>query len=121
MDLDVHACIHDFEAALIKTIGRWFRCKHHIGCFFYWKQALHGKMVHMKFNSEVIKETLPMFVFLTVVEKGDIRKGVEYIRLKDDMILFDRYLEEYFIPFWLQQRMKDMYNYNYNEDWKKDM
>ncbi len=53
--------VHDFEAALIKTIGRWFRCKHHIGYFFHWKQALHGKMVDMKFNSEVIKETLPMF------------------------------------------------------------
>ena len=84
----------------------------------------------MKFNSEVIKETLSMFDFITVVEKGHIRKGIEYIRenaikgvklKKDDRIMFDRYLDEYFIPFWLQQRMKDMYNYNDNEDWKKDM
>ncbi len=87
-------------------------------------------MVDMKFTSEVIKETLPMFDFSTMVEKGDIRKVVEYIResankgvklKKDDRILFDRYLDEYFIPFWLQQRMKDMYNYNDSEDWKKDM
>ncbi len=113
------------EAALIKTIVRWFRCKHHIGCFFHWKQAFCGKMVDMKFNSEVIKDTLAIFDFLTVVEKGHIRKGVEYIRenanksvklKKDDRILFDRYLDEYFIPFWLQQRMKDMYNYNDSED-----
>ena len=127
---DVHACMHDFEAALIKTIGMWFRCKHQIGCFFHWKQALRGKMVDMKFNSEVIKETLPMFDFLTVVKKGHIRKGVECIQenankviklKKDDRILFGTYLDEYFIPFWLQQRMKDMYNYNDSEDWKKDM
>ena len=84
----------------------------------------------MKFDSIVIKETLPMFDFLTVVEKGHIQKGVEYIRhcahtcgllKKADRILFDRYLDEYFILFWLQQRMKDMYNYNDSGDWKKDM
>ena len=84
----------------------------------------------MKFDSNVIKEILPMFDFLTVVEKGHIRKGVEYIRdcaskcgvlKKSDRILFDQYIDEYFIPFWLQQRMKDMYNYNDSEDWKKDM
>ena len=48
--------------------------------FFHWKQALHGKMVDMKFEHNVIKETLPVFDFLTVVEKGHIQKGVEYIR-----------------------------------------
>ncbi len=84
----------------------------------------------MKFEDDVIKETLPMFDFLTVVEKGRIQKGVEYIRecankcgllKKADRILFDRYIDKYFIPFWLQQRMRDMYNYNGSEDWKKDM
>ena len=79
-ELDVHACMHDFEAALIKTIGRWFRCKHHIGCFFHWKQALRRKMADTKFDNDFIKEILPMFDFVTVVEKGDIRKGVEFIR-----------------------------------------
>ena len=86
--------------------------------------------MHMKFESNIIKETLPMFDFLTVVEKRNIRKGVEYIRecankcgllKKADRILFDRYLDEYFIPFWLQQRMQDMYNYNDSSDWKMDM
>ncbi len=110
-------CMHNFEAALIKSIGRWFRCKHHIGCFFHWKQALHGKTVDMKFEDNVIKETLPMFDFLTVVEKGHIQKGVEYIResankcgllKKADRILVDRYIDEYFILFWLKQGMKDM-------------
>ena len=84
----------------------------------------------MKFESNIIKETLPMFDFLTVVEKRNIRKGVEYIRecakkcgllKKADRILFDRYLDEYFIPFWLQQRMQDMYDYNDRADWKKDI
>ena len=130
VDLDVHTCMHDFEVALIKLVDRWFKCKHHIGCFFHWKQALRGKMVDMKFDSNVIKEILPMFDFLTVVEKGHIHKGVEYIRdcaskcgllKKSDRILLDQYIDEYFIPFWLQQRMKDMYNYNDSEDWKKDM
>ena len=83
----------------------------------------------MKFDNDVIKEILLMFDFLTVVEKGDIRKGVEFIRenvnmgvklTKDDRIMFERYLDDYFIPFWLQQRMK-VYNYNDTEDWKTDM
>ncbi len=69
-------------------------------------------------------------IFLTVIDKGDIRKGVEFIRenvnkgvklKKDDRIMFERYLDDYFISFWLQQRMKNMYNYNDNEDWKTDM
>ena len=84
----------------------------------------------MKFDNDVIKEILPMFDFLTVIDKGDIRKGVEFIRenvtkgvklKKDDRIMFERYLDDYFIPFWLQQRMKNMYNYNDNEGWKTDM
>ncbi len=84
----------------------------------------------MKFDNDIIKEILPMFDVLTVIDKGDIRKGVEFIRenvnkgvklKKDDRIMFERYLDDYFIPFWLQQRMKDMYNYNDTEDRKTDM
>ena len=84
----------------------------------------------MKFDNDIIKEILPMYDFLTVIDKGDIREGVEFIRdnvtkgvklKKDDRIMFERYLDDYFIPFWLQQRMKNMYNYNDNEDWKTDM
>ena len=95
MELDVHACMHDFEAALIKSIGRWFKCKHHIGCFFHWKQALQGKMVDMKFESNIIKETLPMFDFLTVVEKRNIRKGVEYIRECVNNVVYSKKWTEY--------------------------
>ena len=82
----------------------------------------------MKFDNDIIKEILPMFDVLTVIDKGDIRKGVEFIRKnvtkgvklkKDNRIMFERYLDDYIIPFWLQQRMKDMYNYNDSEDWKR--
>ena len=84
----------------------------------------------MKFDNDIIKEILPMYDFLTVIDKGDIREGVEFIRdnvtkgvklKKDDRIMFARYLDDYFIPLWLQQRMKDMYNFNDDEDWKTDM
>ena len=53
--------------------------------FFPWKQALHGKMVDMKFDSDIIKEVLPMFDFLTVVEKGHIQKGAEHKRVCKQM------------------------------------
>ncbi len=71
-----------------------------------------------------------MLDFSTVIDMGNIRKGVGFIRdnvtkgvklQKDDRIMFERYLDDYFIPFWLQKRMKDMQNYNDNEDWKTDM
>ena len=69
------------------------------------------------------KESFQCFNFLTVIEKGDIRKGDEFMRenvnkgvklKKDDRIMFERYLDDYFIPFWLQQRMKNMYTYTDN-------
>ena len=34
----------------------------------------------MKFDNDIIKEILPMFDVLTVIDKVDIRKGVEFIR-----------------------------------------
>ncbi len=68
---------HDFEAALKMTIEKWLRCKHYIGCFFYRKHSLHGKLIHMKFDRDVFKEILHMFDFLIVVYKQDIRRGVD--------------------------------------------
>ena len=48
------------------------------------------------------------------VNKGKILKH-------DDKIMLDRYLDDYFILFWLQRKMKDMCNYNDNEGWKRDV
>lgn len=87
-------------------------------------------MVEMKFEFEVISEILPMMDFLTIVPKTDIRNGIEYIR---DQVLkekrykkqirmdFEKFLDEYFIPFWTQRKLVEMYNYNDDEDWKRDM
>ena len=68
-----------------------------------------------------------MMDFLTVVPKTEIRNGIEYIReqvlkekryKKQVCIDFEKFLDEYFIPFWTQTKLVEMYNYNDNEDWK---
>ncbi len=126
----MHSVMHDFEKALINSCERWFACDYHLGCFFHWKQAIRKKMVEMKFDFDIISGILPMMDFLTVVPKTDIRNGIEYIRdrvlkekryKKQVRIDFERFLDEYFIPFWTQRKLVDMYNYNDDEDWKREM
>ena len=104
--VDVLGVMHDFEYALVNSIDRWFKCDYHLGCFFHWKQAIRHNLIEWGFKKESVKLLLPMFDFLTVVEKGDIRKGVEFIRdyvtkgvklKKDGRIMFERYLDYYFI------------------------
>jgi hypothetical protein len=55
---------------------------------------------------------LPLFDFLTVVDKEDIEKGVEYIRIKvmedksikrGDKMIFEEYLDAYFKNTWLKK------------------
>ncbi len=41
---------------------------------------MHGKMTEMKYEHDTVKNILPMLDFLTVVDKEDIRKGVDYTR-----------------------------------------
>ena len=129
-NLDVHSVMHDFERALINSCERWFACYYHLGCFFHWKQAIRKKMVEMKFDFEIISEIWPMMDFLTVVPKADIRNGIEYIRdrvlkekryKKQVRIDSEKFLDEYFIPFWMQRKLVEMYNYNDDEDWKREM
>jgi hypothetical protein len=80
----------------------------------------------------MIKVVLPLFDFLTVIKKEDMRKGVEYIRdmvcrskglKRCDKRQFDEFLNNYFIPTWLRRKMIDMFNYNAddNGDWRRDM
>ena len=33
----------------------------------------------------------------------------------------EKFLDEYFIPFWMQRKLVEMYNYNDDEDWKREM
>ena len=84
----------------------------------------------MKFDFEIISEILSMMDFLTVVPKTDIRNGIEYIRdqvlkekryKKQVRIDFEKFLDEYFIPFWTQRKLVEMYNYNNDEDWEREM
>jgi hypothetical protein len=57
---------------------------------------------------------LPLFDFLTVIDKKDIRKGVEYMRHKvyeikglkrNDKKQFDEFLDKYFIQTWLKKKI----------------
>jgi hypothetical protein len=130
--LDVTGVMHDFEWALINSIERWFKCDYHLGCFFHWKQAIRHNMIEKGFHKDVVKMIMPLFDFLTVIDKKDIRKGVEFLRHKvykikglkrNDKKQFDEFLDKYFIQTWLKKRLIDMFNYNSddNEDWKQDM
>ena len=130
--LDVLGVMHNFEWALVNSIERWFKCDYHLGCFFHWKQALHHNMFEWGFNKEIVTVLLPMFDFLTVINKTDIGKGVEYIRKtvykKKDLKrcekkLFDEFLDKYFMKTWSKRKMVDMFNYNTGEGdhWKRDM
>ena len=71
-----------------------------------------------------------MFDFLTVINRNDIEKGVEYIRenvkakkdlKKSDKKLFDDFLDQYFIKTWLKKKLIDMFNYNDGDNWRRDM
>ena len=124
--------MHDFEWALVNSIDRWFHCEYHLGCFFHWKQAIRHNMIERGFHKDVVKVILPLFDFLTVIDKKDIQKDVEYLRQKVlktkgikrcDKRLFEEYLDTYFIKTWLKKRLIDMFNYNTGESdsWRREM
>ena len=63
-------------------------------------------MIEKGFKKESVAILLPMFDFLTVVDRSDIERGVEYIRekvhsgkdlKKSEKKLFDEFLDQYFI------------------------
>ncbi len=124
--------MHDFEWALVNSIERWFRCEYHLGCFFHWKQAIRHNMIEWGLDKDFIRTVLPLFDFLTVIKKEDIQKGVEYIRdmvqktkglKRSEKKQFNDFLNTYFIPTWLKQKLIDMFNYNSDEkgNWRRDM
>jgi hypothetical protein len=130
--MDVHGVMHDFEWAMINSIEKWFKCDYHLGCFFHWKQAIRHNLIEKGFKRETVAILLPMFDFLTVINRNDIEKGVEYIRenvkakkdlKKSDKKLFDDFLDQYFIKTWLKKKLIDMFNYNDGEGgkWRRDM
>jgi hypothetical protein len=80
--MDVYGVMHDFEWAMINLIERWFKCDYHLGCLFHWKQAIRHNMIGKGFKKETVAILLPMFDFLTVINRNDIERGVEYIREK---------------------------------------
>ena len=124
--------MHGFEWALVNSIEKWFKCEYHLGCFFHWKQAIRHNMIERGLDKDVIRTVLPLFDFLTVIKKEDIKKGVEYIRymvqktkgLKmSEKKQFDDFLNTYFIPTWLKQKLIDMFNYNSDKmgNWQREM
>ena len=78
--MDVHGVMHDFEWAMINSIERWFKCDYCLGCFFHWKQEIQHNMIEHGFSKEMVAFLLPKFDFLTVIDKDDIARGVEYVR-----------------------------------------
>ena len=89
-------------------------------------------MVERGFDRDVIKTILPLFDFLTVIRKEDMRKGVEYIRdivqkskglKRIEKKTFEEFLNKYFIPTWLRPKLIDMFNYNLDDkgDWQREM
>ena len=124
--------MHDFEWALVNSIDRWFNCEYHLGCFFHWKQAIRHNMIERGFHKDMVKVILPLFDFLTVIDKKDIQKGVEYLRQnvlqtkgikRCDKWLLEEDLNIYFIRTWMKQRLIDMFNYNTGESdsWRREM
>ena len=110
--IDVTGVMHDFEWALVNSIERWFKCEYHLGCFFHWKQAIRHNLVEKGFQMDAVKVILPLFDFLTVIKKQDIRKGVEYIsarvhntkKLKrSEKKTMEEILDNYSIPTWLEK------------------
>ena len=130
--IDVSGVKHDFEWALVNSIEKWFKCEYHLGCFFHWKQAIRHNLVEKGFHKDMIKAVLPLFDFLTVIKKEDIKKGVQYIRemvnkskglKRCDKRQFDDFLNSYFIPTWSKRKLIDMFNYNSDDkgDWRREM
>ena len=81
-------------------------------------------------KNDVIAIVLPLFDFLTVVKRGDIEKGVEYIRMRvvdeksfkrGDKKLFQEFLDGYFRKTWLREKLIEMFNYNDGDDWRREM
>ena len=128
--IDVSGVMHDFEWALMNSIERWFKCEYHLGCFFHWKQAIRHNMIERGFSKETVAFVSPRFDFLTVVDKDDIEKGVEYIResVRESKELkraekkgFDEFLDQYFIKTWMKKKLIDMFNYNDGDDWRREI
>ncbi len=130
--MDVHGVMHDFEWAIINSIERWFKCDYHLGCFFHWKQAIRHNMIERGFRKETVAYLLPKFDFLTVIDKDDIARGVEYVResvraskglKRAEKKLFDEFLDQYFIKTWMKKKLIYMFNYNDGDgdNWKRDM
>jgi len=89
-------------------------------------------MIEKGFHKDVVKVILLLFDFLTVIEKKNIQKGVEYLRQmmhktkgikRSEKKHFDKFLDKYCIKTWLKKRLINMFNYNSddNEDWKREM
>ena len=87
-------------------------------------------MVDKGFKSEVIAVTLQLFDVLTVIDREDIKKGVEYTKdkaLKINSIkrsnkkLFEEYQDNYFIKTWSEEKLIDMFNYNDGDNWRRVM
>ena len=89
-------------------------------------------MIEKGFKKETVAILLPMFDFLTVINRNDIERGVESIRekvngvkdlKKSEKKMFDEFLDQYFIKTWLKKKLIDMFNYNDGEGgkWRRDM
>ena len=81
--MDPFSVTCDFEKGLINAVKQQFMDSVINSCHFYWKQALHRKMLELKINNDSISMATRKHVIdvLTVIPRNEIiRKGIPYVK-----------------------------------------
>lgn len=94
--------------------------ENHNCCFFHSKHAWHDNMVRKKFDDDFIKVFLPLFDFLTIVDRHLIKVGLDFIKVQARKLkgyrahksLVEEFIEDYFKPQWLRKKLVPLWNYN---------
>ena len=122
--------MHDFEDAIINAVQRkWPDISVYVLCWFHFKKALRSKMEELKFKTKFLHAFLPLFDFLTVVDRELIPEGLEYIREKAKKVkgykghknLVDYFIDAYFKRTWVTKRLIPRWNYNVGVGWEEEM
>ena len=127
--MNINHLMHDFEQAMINA-GRAALKPTHTGCCeFHFGKGNKDNMIKWGFSKEFRKPFYQLFRFLIVVDRKQVKYGVEYIRKEAKKIpgakklgkLIDAYSDEYFIPQWCKEEMIPQWNFNGRPGWDKDM
>ena len=86
-------------------------------------------MEELGFKDKFLHGFLPLFDFLTVVDRELIPECLEYIRLKAKSVKFytghkdlvNHFIDGYFRKTWVTKRMIPRWNYNVGYHWEEEM